>query len=186
MAEKIVFHVSENNALYLCKHFSKLGISELNRLRKFSTDVEIVKRMSESGSKFLPDFFNGPYQLITFLNKESPNQIIPQGPKRLAYLFSFNWFIGTNAVVPIDELTMEEKDRMMKKERGGVLVWALNTNKLFFTKQVILILEGEQVITCFPGLYAPPLPSIEIDEIELKKVNAFWNEHVFIYCESQP
>jgi hypothetical protein len=75
---------------------------------------------------------------------------------------------------------------MMKKERGGVLVWALNTNKLFFTKQVILILEGGQVITCFPGLYAPPLPSSEMDEIELKKVNAFWNQHVFIYCESHP
>lgn len=179
------FLLGEKNALYLCKHFSSMEKSERMRLENFADSYDISERMMEIGSKFLPSFCKGPFSLIAQLNTLTPQEIIPQRENRVAYLFTFSEPVGTDAIIKIDLLSEDQKKRMLRRERGGVMVWTFPTDSLVYTQNVVLIAEEHNIITCFPGGLAPSLPSISLSTEEFTKATIFWNEHAFIHYEKR-
>lgn len=179
----MTFEIGDKNALYLCKHFSFIEESERERLENFADSSVISQLLIELGSKFLPGFSKGPFSLISHLNTLTPQEIIPQRENRVAYHFTFSKPIGTDAVIRIDLLSEDQQKQIVKRERGGVLVWTFSSDSFIYTRNVILIAEDQHVITCFPGCLAPPLPSHTLSKEENIKSTKFWNEHAFIYYE---
>lgn len=179
----MTFEIGYENALYLCKHFTFIEESERERLESFSASRVISQRLMELGSKFLPGFSKGPFSLISHLNTLTPQEIIPQRENRIAYHFTFSEPVGIDAVIRIDLLSEDQQKRIVKRERGGILVWTFSSDSNIYTRNVILIAEDQKVITCFPGCLAPPLPSHTLSEEEFTKSTKFWNEHAFIYYE---
>jgi hypothetical protein len=153
------------------------------RLENLADSYDISERMMEIGSKFLPGFCKGPFSLIAQLNTLTPQEIIPQRENRVAYLFTFSEPVGTDAIIKIDLLSEDQKKRMVRRERGGFMVWMFPTDSLVYTQKVVLIAEEHNIITCFPGGMAPPLPSHTLSEEEFTKSTKFWCEHAFIDYE---
>ena len=57
----------------------------------------------------------------------------------------------------------------------------LERNLIDFTNELVVICNPlHEVITTFPGIYAPPYPTQLIDEKERKASILFWENHTFI------
>jgi hypothetical protein len=143
----------------------------------------ISQHLLEIGSKFLPSFCKGPFSLISYLNTLTPQEIIPQRENHMAYHYIFSEPVGTDAVIRINLLSEDQQKRIVKRERGGVLVRTFFSDSFIYTRHLILIADDQHVITCFPGCFAPPLPSQTLSKEENTKSTNFWNEHAFIYYE---
>jgi hypothetical protein len=183
MEKKIAFELSQKSALYLCKHFIKLSSFEQTQLEKSFSFDQINCLTKEIGSKFFSEFTDGPFSLISALNKISPYKVNFQTNGREAYIFQFEQNIGISNVVKLSQIHKKHQEKLKKTLRGDYEVWAFKTNEKIETNQIVLISEGNKVITCFPGLFAPPLPTKEMHETIRKESLEFWNTHAFIEYE---
>ncbi len=183
MEKKIVFELSQKSALYLCKHFINLSSTEQKRIEEYFTIDQISSLMSEIGSKFLSEFVKGPFDLISLLNRKSPKNIIKQDNGRTAFIFEFSLMVGTCSLIELIKIPEKHRINLKKICRGNNQVWSFHTKERFFTNQIVLITDNNSVITCFPGIFAPPLPSLELPESLKNESTEFWQKHSFIQYE---
>jgi hypothetical protein len=186
MAEKLELQLSDFSQLYLCKHFTNIGEDEKNRLVSFFSSQEVENNLSQIGSKFLSEFAKGPIDLIEKLKLNVPNKVFIQNNGRKVSIYVFDQHIGTTGIIHRNAIPSEFREQIYTEKRGKSIVFVWKSREEVFKNQLVLITDNEQVITCFPGLYAPPLPSSEMTEVELNESMDFWGQHVFICCESQP
>lgn len=99
----------------------------------------------------------------------------PEADGRIRIYIKFSEPIGICNVVNIEDLTQEEKDSIARVDRNGKIVRRAYTNRVLPTCDCCIVLTADNyLITMFPGLMAPPLPSSP------DVPDSFWDKHVFI------
>ena len=132
------------------------------------------------GSKF---FCSSPDELLDRameLFSETFNEAVLDTDGRYRISLTFPEEIGVSNVVSVDDLTVEERERIEIVDRQGKKVRSVKTDRVIPTHECQIILsEDWHLITMFPGEMAPPLPpSPDIHD-------DYWDNHVFIEPESK-
>lgn len=83
--------------------------------------------------------------------------------------------IGVSNIIKVSDLTPEEREKIEIVDRNGRSVRAVNTDRAALTCECQLVISSDlQLITMYPGEFAPTLPSSPDEPSE------FWDNHVFI------
>jgi hypothetical protein len=180
MAEEVTLKVNDTSHLYLCKHFTSLGEDEKKHLVSIFSIEEVDNYLNQIGSKFFTEFANGPLDLVKKLILHVPNKVFTQNNGRKVSIYVFDRHIGTTGVINRTDIPLEFREQIYEKKRGEAIIWAWKSDEKVYTNQLVLITDNDTIITCFPGLYAPPLPSSGMTEEELNEAMDFWNQHVFV------
>lgn len=127
------------------------------------------------GSKF---YFATPDELLQLVLDKFPSLIANAAPNAdgiKVVSLGFDKAIGTSNVVPIDDLTAEERATLRVVPRGETLARCATSRRVFPTSECTLIIDSRgNLITAYPGQVAPPLPlSPDIPD-------PYWDCHVFI------
>jgi hypothetical protein len=84
-------------------------------------------------------------------------------------------------VIDLNEIEEVDKLRIKKIHRNGYYVNVLERDFLNKTYQLVVICNKlHEVITAFPGVYAPAFPTQLMDKEEVKASILFWENHAFI------
>lgn len=184
MEEQTQLKLSNERAFYLVKHFESLDKKGIKYLLGcgYSLD-EINLSLSTIGSKFKSKFSDNPFDLITKLKQHTPIEIIIQnnGNKAVIYKLPFAGGLGTCNIVYIKDIPKNERLHIFKLDRTGFEIKVIKRNFLDITNQIVVIVNNEsEVITAFPGLYAPSFPNQLKDSDDIENSLKFWEDHVFI------
>ncbi len=153
------------------------------------TDEKIILQLSTPGSRFFPEFANDLESLATRL-KDGKYETLTEANGNIrivatADLSSFPNGCGTNAVVPVNSLTMEQQNNIFLKRNRGYLVQHLLVNELPPTPHFMIILKplkrGLKLITAFPGEHAMPMPHHGMKPSLYKACKEFWDQHVILF-----
>ena len=184
MDEQKKLILTDERAFYLIKHFEEIdqkGIIHFQNIG-YNSD-QIIKSLNTIGSKFYARFCSNPFDLMLKINNYKPFESIDQsnGNKAIIYKIPFTGGIGTNTILNLKEIQPQDRHKLNKLNRNGFYVNVLERSFFEFTNQLVVICnQFNQVMTIFPGLYAPAFPTQLNDENEIKSSILFWENHVFI------
>ena len=174
------FQISNDIAYYLLKHFESITLEEHQELEKaHKRSRQINRQFSTIGSKFKRDRISGYRQLLDIINSNEPDEVIMQNNGRKAHIFKFDFDIGTDHIQKISALTTPQKSQIITENRVGYIIRTIKIEAPS-TKQLVVISDGLNVITAYPGTYGPPLPIETMDAALFEQCSRFWEEHVFI------
>ena len=111
----------------------------------------------------------------------SPFEVIQQSNANQAFRYKipFDGGIGTNTIINIK--TIQHADKIKKVIRNGFQVNVVERNSFDPTNELVLICNSlNEVITVFPGMYAPAFPTQLVDKNEVEASKLFWENHAFI------
>ncbi len=158
----MVFQLAESAEKHLAVHFSGT---------------------EKSGSIFNPDFLAGPKDLLAFLESNQPQKIINQKNQRIVFQFE----LPTPQVAGLEGIGLKETippDSISLKERNGFWVEVATMESLpktpFFCVVLLPTPNGFEVITAFPGRYAPPFPYEGQNPEENESSWEFWSKNVIL------
>ena len=178
------FILTDERAFYLIKHFEELDKKGLLHFKNLGySDEKINQELKTIGSKFYASFCDNPFDLIQKLTHYTPFEIIQQtnGNNAIIYKIPFTGGIGTNTIIPLKDIQQTDKLKIKKVIRNGFHANVLERNFFDFTNQLVVICNTiNEIITVFPGIYAPPFPTQLTDEEEVKASILFWENHTFI------
>ena len=137
----------------------------------------------QSGSIFNPALFAGPEDVLTYLENHSPHRIIKQRNNRLVYEFELpapqvagHEGIGLRQNIPLDAISWQD--------RNGFQVEVAKVESLPETPFFCVVLQpmpnGFEVITAFPGRYAPSFPYEGQEPDEYESSRDFWSKHILL------
>lgn len=184
------FNFSTTNQFHVLSHFRQLdenylkAILENTSYTKNDIDVELQKE----GSKFNPDFASNPLALMELLKAEieggNYRSVAGEGNK-MDFVIHFGMETGTTRIISIDELTPEEIRSMKMIRYRNTSILKADIKRTIPTNQVNLVTRRNEnhfeIITVFPGIYAPPLPDKEKQpEEDYKASKEFWEGYVFV------
>jgi hypothetical protein len=134
------------------------------------------------GSKFDHHVFKSPFEVIDFIeNALQKKKEFIQFKEGKAYLeFEHEVNVGTDNVVPIEEISKNHVIRKDKREGADVLVvdnYPVPSTKFF---SVVLSEDLISVFTAHPGRLAPEFPKNTLKEPKLSESIKYWNSHVFV------
>ncbi len=183
--------------LHVLRHFSQVDDSYKKELIiKSGLSVnDLIKLMAIPGSKFYHLFAKNPVHLLEKIRNHG--KFLFSDPKdweggRSVITLTFDKEnypegIGTDSIIPLDQLQKTEIVFLNKQIRDGLLVNHVRINRLNRTWQVNVVLWVDQepfIKTIFPGIYAPPFPDALYQKgNELKRSELFWDQHAFINNE---
>ncbi len=180
MEAKDKFQISLDSAFYLLKHFDGITIEELEELEKAGKLIDdINKQFRVIGSKFDSAHISGYRELLELINTNEPTDVIEQINGRKAFIFNFNHEIGTDFIQNTRALSTLQKSQIITDNRLGYSIRCIKM-KAQHTKQLVVVTEGLNLITSYPGTYAPPLPKDTMDAALFEQCSRFWENHVFI------
>jgi hypothetical protein len=178
------FILADERAFYLIKHFEELDKKGHIYFKNLGySDEKVNHELKTIGSKFYTSFCDNPFDLIQKITHYIPFDIINQtnGNKAFIYKIPFTGGIGTNTIIPLKDIRQSDKSKIKKVIRNGFHVNVLEQNFFDFTNQLVVICNSlNEIITVFPGIYAPAYPTQLVDEQELKASILFWENHAFI------
>lgn len=132
-------------------------------------------RQELPGSKF---FCQSPDELLKKAQTYFPEifrSAKPDSDGRIRLSLIFPEEIGVSNVVSIEQLTNEERNRIMIVDRQGNKVRCVMTDRVIPTRECQIIFTSDwHLITMFPGEMAVPLP--ESPDVH----DDYWDNHVFI------
>lgn len=185
--KNIVF--KNESRFHMLRHFQNLdqGYITLLESEHGITREEINAELKKSGSKFYPFFACNPDECFSrLMNNYFEQDFNPyHGGKRIHIPFSFSEPVGIEGIASVSELTEDELKHVVSGEYRDTLVQEVVLDRRIETNEAHMILELEgafaNVLTFFPGKYAPPLPDPELQpDAELIASTEFWERHVFI------
>jgi hypothetical protein len=188
MEEESKLILKIDRAFYLLKHFSQID----KKARLIFTEnnyskVDVDNALNVIGSKFNFSFCRNPFDLVRMIPSLTPIHHFDQSNGNTIYLFrNEQKNTGNDNLISIDELTLNERSKIKFEVRNDFEVGLLRSSKVNQTKDCVLIVKSEtnEIITFFPGIYAPPFP-IHLNEGDLKiKAEYFWKNHVFLTQEN--
>jgi hypothetical protein len=125
--------------------------------------------------------FKNPEELVKYINSRRPKQIIQQENQTQAHLFDAGFVIGTSALSDLNTLNNPE---IQLESRDGILTRFAWVDDLPETNQFCVIVEGNyspfEIITLFPGEYAPPFPHANQSEKANNESKQFWEKYVLL------
>ena len=184
MEEQKEFLLTDERAFYLIKHFEELDKKGIIHFQNLGYNIEEINQFLKTiGSKFYANFCTNPFDLIQQINHYSAFEVIkqPNGNKAFIYKIPFIGGIGTNTIINLKDIKAADKLKINKVQRNGFYVNMLERNFFDFTNQLVVICNNlNEVITIFPGIYAPAFPTQLNNEDEIKASILFWENHTFI------
>ena len=156
------FYLSDSHRMHVLRHFHNSEIA---------------------GSHFYTSVFKNPEELLSFINKTEPIRTIPQNKNRKAYCFctSDGQPVGTSGIALRSDLSPEQ---IVFEAREGFDMEIGTVDKLPETSEFCVVAdstsEGWEIITAFPGKYAPPFPQKHQDQIEYELSASFWKQHILL------
>ena len=93
--------------------------------------------------------------------------------------------VGAVSVLPIELLSLEQKENIYIQENRGYKLKHIKVDQLPKTKEWTMILKPQTnnisyFITAFPGLPAMPIPRNDMNKNQKEECIDFWNKHVFL------
>jgi hypothetical protein len=184
MEQQTKLKLSNERAFYLIKHFESIDKKGLKHFQSCGNTIdEINIALYTLGSKFNSKFSYNPFDLINKINQYIPLEIIHQANGNLALIYKLRFAggLGTCNVVNLKDIPKNERQNIKKIYRNGFEINVIKRNFLDITNQLIVIVTNNfDVITAFPGLYAPPFPNQLTNSVDVENSIKFWDNHVFI------
>ena len=178
--EKIILR--NERLIHLLNHFNTVDESFRSQLFNLGFDESnIVKGLLMPGSKFHSDLVQNPDHILRLIDRGRGNFKIEQGNGNRAYTLEFDENIGTEGIVAFEELNDVQRKGVKEIVRNGFHLKAIESPIMNDSKQLTYILNTRnELITAFPGRYAPPLPHSEMTFDEKRSSLHFWLNHAFI------
>lgn len=183
------FEFSLERQFHCLRHFSFHDLEQVDILHTHFPSfnpIEIREQLDMVGSKFNKEFAQQPIDILISLAKASFTQRDIANTKIVGQ-FSFSWDdfpngIGNSALIPLSELSAQQQADKYKVNRSNYEVWTCDVAELPATNLLSIIalkLENSlQIVTLFPGDYAPAFPRGLGDSEELNRV--FWEGHCLL------
>ncbi|MCF8226794.1 MAG: hypothetical protein K9J30_13025 [Bacteroidales bacterium] len=184
------FDFGPERQYHTMKHFSHIDHGFIKKfLHQYRNYDGIEERLKKNVSKFHPDFADNPFSVIARLRNTDTYSIkeTRDSEKRVEISMDYRHDlyplgIGTDSIIKISDLDRKEKDALVMN--GGVVYCNSGISPgITWTLNLILARSGSsfEVITFFPGLFAPPLPdkAFQTQEAFSESVE-FWKEHAVI------
>ena len=174
MEERIVLNLSHQTALHVLRHFETIDETANNKLKELYTDTDINLAMQMSGSKFLQTIFSSPFDLPFIISKSNLIKTINQ-EYNIAYIYEYPEEIGQDAIAEISTMSDLDLNHVKVQKRDIHEVRVLHSEYIPLSNNFVVILDSkkENVITFYPGKYAPAFND-NIKSLE------FWNQHVIL------
>ncbi len=181
---KINLILSIERAFYLLKHFNKIDSKSRSIfIDNLCKEEEIDSALAITGSKFNYQFCKNPFELIEKINRLQPLHFFKQENGNAVYIFTIESnFIGVDNLIPLADLTLTERSKIKYELRNSYEIGTFTTKKIHPTKECVLVLKSDsnEVVTIFPGIYAPPFPISIANEDMKAKAEYFWANHLFL------
>lgn len=176
---------------YLLKHFTEIDQEyEATLIEHGYLASEINNQINSTGSKFNKHFALNPNQLWTkikelYLSAKTTHSKTNER-QHIQIQFSKDATkinVGTDNLIPYSRLNNKEKELAFKRRRDSYELWHLKSDGLP-TNIINIILsnnEPPEIVTLFPGAFAPPLPKKETqNNMEFEACKSFWDKHVLL------
>ena len=138
---------------------------------------------AKSGSIFRPDYFPTIESLLNFMVDIEPIREIIQSEYSVAHLYEIDGleYVGWEGV---GKLSNYPKVKVQEENRNGYMTRFIEIPELPQTKFVNVVfkqcLNGMELITVFPGMYAPAFPNASMSMDDLQIALEFWDEHILL------
>ena len=138
---------------------------------------------AKSGSIFRPDYFPTIESLLIYILDLEPIREIIQSEYSVAHLYQINAleYVGWEGV---GKLSDYPKVEVQEENRNGCMTRFIEIVELPTTKFVNVVfkqcLNGMELITVFPGMYAPAFPNASMSMDDLQIALEFWDEHILL------
>ena len=183
------FEFSLERQFHCLRHFSFHDLAQVNVLHTNFPSFhpqEIKEQLDMVGSKFNKEFAQQPIEILNSLVKDSfTSEDLENNKILLQFSFSSKDFphgIGNSALIPLSELSAQQHSSKYNVNRSDYEVWTCQVEKLPSTNLLsIIALKQEktlQIVTLFPGDYAPAFPKGLRDSEEMNRV--FWEGHCLL------
>lgn len=183
------FEFSLERQFHCLRHFSFEDSTQLNFLQnnfKAYQAKEIKEQLDMVGSKFNSAFADQPIKILDSLAKASfTERDIEKGKKVFQFTFPLRDFpqgIGNSALIPLTKLSAQQSATKYKVNRSNYEVWTCDVEELPVTNLLTIIAgiseNTSQIVTLFPGEYAPAFPK-GMGDFE-KGNRVFWEGHCLL------
>ena len=151
-------------AFYILKHFESIDVDSRNLfLKNGYSELEIAKSIATIGSKFFNTFCSNPFQLSIIINNSNPVESISQSNGNSIFIYSFQESdgIGTDNLINLNNLLPLEINNLKVETRNNFKIKIVEKASFVKTNQLVVVAsqENNEIITAFPGQYAPPFPN---------------------------
>lgn len=166
------YNLSANSLFHCLRHFNKLCRTEKELIEaEGRTKTEINAMLAQSGSKFFAD---SVAEIIDSILAHTVKTETTDGKTIFHALFGEP--VGFTGIVSEDELNNAMRAGLQEEMRGSYAVRTVPSDTMSPTCEAHLILDTstKNVITVFPGSYAPAIPR------QGWSASPFWSSHYFI------
>lgn len=136
------------------------------------SELEISKAIATIGSKFSNTFCSNPFQLSKIINNSNPVESFNQSNGNCIFIYSFHESggIGYDNIINLNNLLPLELYNLKVETRNNFKIKIVEKASFVKTNQLVVVAsqENNEIITAFPGQYAP-LPN---SFIRYKKQNS--------------
>ena len=138
---------------------------------------------AKSGSIFRPDYFPTIESLLIYIIDLEPIREIIQSEYSVAHLYEINAieYVGWEGVGKMSDYP---KAKVQEENRNGYMTRFMEIEDLPQTKFVNIVfkhcLNGMELITVFPGTYAPACPNASMSQEDFQIASEFWDEHILL------
>jgi hypothetical protein len=132
-----------------------------------------------AGSVFFKDVFEGPHDLLNYINSCEPVEILEQANNRSSLLFHTVEAVGYSGIIERNCVTIEN---IILEARNGFQVEVALLEELELAYEFCVIVETnndiQSIVTAFPGGHSLSFPYEGQDEEEFEKSTLFWQEYI--------
>jgi hypothetical protein len=132
-----------------------------------------------AGSVFFKDVFEGPNDLLVYINTCEPSEIIEQANNRRSLVFHTVEAVGNSGIIERMRVSIED---IISESRNGFQVEVALLDELELAYEFCVIVETNNdkqfVITAFPGGHSLSFPYEGQTEEDFEKSTLFWQEYI--------
>lgn len=124
---------------------------------------------------------------MNYINTHDPNKVINQDNGTYVYIYENKKInhVGYEAIASINDI---DTNLIRNESRNGHTVKFAVVNQLPFTNQFCVVAfknkDIKELVTAFPGRYAPPFPHQKQLVHQNKISTDFWNKHILLKLQS--
>jgi len=181
--------IPEEVRFHMLRHFQQPSTQMLVEIKAAGkTDAEIGAELSISGSRFFPAFASSPEEVISHLATGDFEKAAGMNGNWLLHATvcgtEFPSGVGSLSVLPLEELTENQKEKLYIDNTRGAELWHLRVEKLPPTWEYTAIIKpsdsGMILLSAFPGPAGMPVPAKSMNNDLYEHCRAFWENHVFL------
>lgn len=178
---------------HILKHLQSINMDYKEYLMENSlyTSEDIEKQLNLHGSKFSVSFCDNPQDLFDVLTEEFQMQQIESywSGNRCEFQMRFSRAdypkgIGEDRILHIDEVPDFIKEPFVGKDIETLhrIIYKTDPKPTWMVNIILQIISGQpEIMSIFPGIYAPPFPNREEqDEVQYLVSMNFWCRHIII------